>query len=226
MSETDYYKILGVSEGASIDQITAAYRALALRYHPDRNKSLDAEAMMKEINEAYNTLSDVQKRLSYRRNPKDWSILDDEFLFKHFLSMDDNSLAENIKGKSNSDIRKRRVVWGLIRPRIMERTSNESRVQRIVFELKKGQRLLCEIKVSGGNGDVQYSVFYYEARLHSYTPKNPEVIRHSKAVSYEIDKSGDYCFYFSNTFSWVTKKTIDFAYQLENKKVVTLVFTL
>jgi hypothetical protein len=227
MSEKkDYYKVLGVPKDASVDQITVAYRTLALRYHPDRNRSLDAEAMMKEINEAYDTLSDKQKRQSYRRNPKDWSVSDEEFLLKNFLRMDDDGLAAKLKGKSNSDIRKRRAIWGLIRPRFMERASDESRVQRIVFELKKGQRLLCEIKVSGGNGDVQFNVFHYEARLHSYTPNNLEVIRHSKAVGYVIDKSGDYCFYFSNNFSWVTSKSVEFAYQLENKKMVTLVFSL
>jgi curved DNA-binding protein CbpA len=227
MSETtDYYQILGVPEDASIDQITAAYRALALRYHPDRNKSFDAEEKMKQINEAYNTLSDEQKRVSYRRNPTDWSVSDDEFLFKSFLNMDDDALAKNLKGKSKADVRKRRAHWGLIRPRILPRPSNDAKVQRIGFELKKGQKLLCGIKVSGGSGDVEFSVFHYEERLRGYTPKNSEVIRNSKAIGYELRRAGDYCFYFSNAFSWVTKKTVEFAYQLENTTAVTLVFTL
>jgi hypothetical protein len=108
----------------------------------------------------------------------------------------------------------------------LPRANNELKVQRIVFELKKRQRLLCAIKVSGGSNDIQFSVFPYEKRLQFYTPANLEVIKSSKAVGYEIDRAGDYCFYFSNAFSWVTKKTVEFAYQLEDKRAITLVFTV
>ena len=52
MSERDYYEILGVSRNASKDEIKNAYRKLAFQYHPDRNKSPDAEAKFKEISEA------------------------------------------------------------------------------------------------------------------------------------------------------------------------------
>ncbi len=61
----DYYSILGVGKDASIDDIKKAYRELALKYHPDRNKSPDAEEKFKEINEAYAVLSDPEKRKQY-----------------------------------------------------------------------------------------------------------------------------------------------------------------
>ncbi|MEM0149941.1 MAG: molecular chaperone DnaJ [Candidatus Micrarchaeaceae archaeon] len=61
----DYYSILGVDKNASIDDIKKAYRDLALKYHPDRNKSPDAEEKFKEINEAYAVLSDPEKRQQY-----------------------------------------------------------------------------------------------------------------------------------------------------------------
>ncbi len=61
----DYYEILGVSRGASKDQIKDAYRKLALQYHPDRNKAPEAEERFKEISEAYAVLSDDQKRQQY-----------------------------------------------------------------------------------------------------------------------------------------------------------------
>ncbi len=61
----DYYKILGVSKTASIDEIKRAYRELAMKYHPDRNKSKDAEEIFKKVNEAYAVLSDPQKRQQY-----------------------------------------------------------------------------------------------------------------------------------------------------------------
>ena len=61
----DFYEILGVSRDATTEQITKAYRKLALKYHPDRNKEKDAEAKFKEIAEAYEVLSDgVWTRLS------------------------------------------------------------------------------------------------------------------------------------------------------------------
>ena len=61
----DYYEVLGLSKGASEDEIKRAYRKLAKQYHPDINKAPDAEAKFKEINEAYEVLSDSQKRSNY-----------------------------------------------------------------------------------------------------------------------------------------------------------------
>jgi len=61
----DYYDILGVPHNATLDEIKKAYRELALKYHPDRNKSKEAEEKFKEINEAYAVLSDPEKRKQY-----------------------------------------------------------------------------------------------------------------------------------------------------------------
>jgi uncharacterized membrane protein YsdA (DUF1294 family) len=61
----DYYEVLGVPRNASKEEIRAAYRRLVLKYHPDRNRSPDAEARLKEINEAYRVLMDDKKRRVY-----------------------------------------------------------------------------------------------------------------------------------------------------------------
>jgi molecular chaperone DnaJ len=65
LSSKDYYDVLGVPRGASKDQVKDAYRKLALQYHPDRNKSKEAEERFKEITEAYAVLSDDEKRRQY-----------------------------------------------------------------------------------------------------------------------------------------------------------------
>jgi curved DNA-binding protein len=66
MDYKDYYQILGISRSASADEIRAAYRKLALKYHPDRNPdNKQAEEKFKEMNEAYQVLSDPQKRARY-----------------------------------------------------------------------------------------------------------------------------------------------------------------
>ena len=66
MSENDYYKTLGISRDASPDEIKKAFRKLALKYHPDKNKgNKDSEIKFKKINEAYETLKDDQKRAAY-----------------------------------------------------------------------------------------------------------------------------------------------------------------
>ena len=67
MSKRDYYDVLGVQRNATKDEIKSEYRKLALKYHPDRNKSPDAENKFKEISEAYAILSDEEKRAQYDR---------------------------------------------------------------------------------------------------------------------------------------------------------------
>ena len=65
MAKRDYYEVLGLQKGASDDEIKKAYRSLAKKYHPDINKEPGAEEKFKEINEAYDTLSDPDKKARY-----------------------------------------------------------------------------------------------------------------------------------------------------------------
>ncbi|WP_123052997.1 molecular chaperone DnaJ [Clostridium sp. JN-1] len=66
MANKDYYEVLGLQKGASDDEIKKAFRKLALKYHPDRNQgNKEAEEKFKEINEAYQVLSDPDKKAQY-----------------------------------------------------------------------------------------------------------------------------------------------------------------
>ena len=68
MSKRDYYEILGVAKDASEADIKKAYRKLAIKYHPDKNPDdAEAESRFKEAAEAYEVLSDQQKRAKYDR---------------------------------------------------------------------------------------------------------------------------------------------------------------
>ena len=63
----DYYEILGLTRTASDEEVRKAFRKLALEYHPDRNRSPDATERFKEVNEAYQVLTDAEKRARYDR---------------------------------------------------------------------------------------------------------------------------------------------------------------
>jgi molecular chaperone DnaJ len=67
MDKRDYYEVLGVERNVDKETLKRAFRKLAQKYHPDVNKSVEAEATFKEINEAYQVLSDDQKRAAYDR---------------------------------------------------------------------------------------------------------------------------------------------------------------
>ncbi len=72
MKFKDYYEVLGVSRSASSDEIQKAYRKLARKYHPDLNKTKEAEDRFKEINEANEVLSDPEKRKKYDTLGANW----------------------------------------------------------------------------------------------------------------------------------------------------------
>jgi molecular chaperone DnaJ len=95
MQKRDYYEVLGISRTASQDEIKSAFRSLARQYHPDVNKSPDAEEKFKEINEAFMVLSDPEKRSIYDRygheglrssgGMPDWNTVDPFEIFEQFF---------------------------------------------------------------------------------------------------------------------------------------------
>ena len=95
MQKRDYYEVLGVSRTVSQEEIKVAFRKLARQYHPDVNKSPDAEEKFKEINEAFMVLSDTEKRSIYDRygheglrstgGMPDWNTVDPFEIFEQFF---------------------------------------------------------------------------------------------------------------------------------------------
>ncbi len=72
MKFKDYYEILGVTRGATQDEVKHAYRKLARKYHPDVSKDPDGEARFKELGEAYAVLKDPEKRAAYDQMGSQW----------------------------------------------------------------------------------------------------------------------------------------------------------
>ena len=94
MAEEDYYAVLGVGRSAAAEEIQSAYRKCAMRYHPDRNPGdQESEAQFKQCAEAYEVLSDPEKRRRYDQFGKaglrgagmhDWAHVDVHDIFSMF----------------------------------------------------------------------------------------------------------------------------------------------
>ncbi len=118
-NKRDYYEVLGVQRGATPDEVKKAFRKLAMKWHPDRNKAPEAQDKFKEINEAYMVLSDADKREKYDRfgfNGLDTNGMDFSSGFSSFSDIMDMFFGGGDifggRGKGRSSGRRRRRVRG------------------------------------------------------------------------------------------------------------------
>ncbi len=118
-SKADYYETLGVARTASGDEIKRAYRQAALKYHPDRNKAPEAEQRFKEASEAYEVLSDGEKRARYDRyghaglngvGMHDFSHMHAEDIFSVFSDLFGDAFGGGRRGRSDRGIDIQAVV--------------------------------------------------------------------------------------------------------------------
>ncbi len=87
MNSKDYYEILGISKNASLEEIKKSFRALAMKYHPDKNQELGSSEKFKEIYEAYEVLKNPETRRTYDRGGVD-GLNNQGFDFNNFESFD------------------------------------------------------------------------------------------------------------------------------------------
>lgn len=129
MKYKNYYEILNVTRKSSIQEIKLSYRKLAKKYHPDTNKSVEAETMFKDVNEAYATLTNEEKRKKYDRqvaklgfgfDPNDSSLSNVKYEFKSGVNVindlfttilgfkkEDNTITNNTDENSKDDKNKK-----------------------------------------------------------------------------------------------------------------------
>lgn len=155
-----------------------------------------------------------------------WSGSEDTFLWQNFLKLSDDQLEASLQIKSKAEIRKRREYLGLIRPRFIKRTKNQPRIQRIVFKLLRRQKIFFTVNITGSHDNVDFGVFNSQGSVSKLIPQNIERIPRTKSFSHDIIVSGNYCFYFSNSFSLISSKDIEFLYHLENGKENRLSFRI
>lgn len=122
----DYYKILGVSRNASLNEIKSAYRKLVMKYHPDISKTKETEEMFKIINEAYTVLSTPQLKEKYDIKIKEISEKNDNSIIKKVV----DTIAKNIN-IALKEINK--VFEEISSDKTLEKLSNEELLQRLYF---------------------------------------------------------------------------------------------
>ena len=105
MTISEAFKILGVNYDNSLEEIKSKYRKMAKQYHPDIYSNNDATSKMQEINEAYNVLSDDEKRKQYDEELREKRELAKEKIQENIEQMQNNFNASNTENMSESERR-------------------------------------------------------------------------------------------------------------------------
>jgi hypothetical protein len=102
-------------------------------------------------------------------NPNRWTVEEDDYLTRNILLKTDDEFVADLKVKSKSAILKRRKYLGLLRPKIIKRTRNHRREQRLVFKLNRGQKFFVKMEINGGNRDIEFYVT--DLKTHQISPQ-------------------------------------------------------
>lgn len=198
----DYYRILGVSRNATQDEIKSAFRKLALKYHPDRNPGdKEAEAKFKEINEAYEVLSNPEKRKIYDSYGEEG--LREGFAaggFEGFGDIGDifSDVFESFFGEFGGGSRRRKTRGEDLKYELEVSLEDAFKGTKVDFEYNrldvcdlcggKGAKDSSSIKrcpTCGGRGRVQYSQGFF-----SFTQTCPRCHGEGKIITEPCSKCG------------------------------------
>ncbi|WP_127942595.1 DnaJ C-terminal domain-containing protein [Mycoplasma sp. ATU-Cv-703] len=222
-SKPDYYQSLGVDRNASEHEIKRAFRKLAMRYHPDRNKEPDAEAKFKEINEAYEVLSDPQKRSRYDQYGHaafDQSAGFGGFEFEGFGSFDGMDINDIFSsffgggfGQSSRRPRRGANIQGQITIQFLDAIFGKKMVQKLdKWVNDRLERVETTIEIPAGISDGQAIIFKgYGQRGHNGGPSGDLylVVRIAKHKYYERDNYNIHLEIPVSAFDILQEKTLE-----------------
>ena len=144
-----------------------------------------------------------------------WSESDDSYLRQNFYLYSDEELESYFINKSKKEIRVRRELLGLIKPKVILGKG-------LIFKLKRGQKISGSITVRGANNDIDFGLYYYKSNLNNSYPISPlERIINSKEYTYQIEMDGNY-FFIINKLGIFSKKTVHFIYKIDEGTKIDL----
>ncbi len=175
----DYYKILGISKDASIEEIKKAYRNLVKIYHPDLSRTKETEEMLKTINEAYKTLSNPKLREQYDKQIKDILEKPEE----NILSKVVKSITKNINIVVGEI---QRFLEEISTDKILETLSNEELLQRLHFSDNEMVKIAA-LKVIKQRKKRSLIPYLIEIAQSSTTPNNlkEQIMKTLKELGYK-----------------------------------------
>lgn len=124
MVKKTYYEILEIDKKASQDAIKSAYRRLAMLYHPDKNKSPEAEEMFKRIAEAYSVLSDPDKRKQYDLDNEPGTVL---------RRKKQDQMWQIIREQRQREARANQMLWDLMEQERIKYKEREREAMNIMY---------------------------------------------------------------------------------------------
>lgn len=174
----DYYKILGISKDATLEEIKKSYRTLVKKYHPDISRTKETEEMLKIINEAYKTLSNPKLREQYDKQLKTVIEKPEESILSKVI----RGITKNINIVVG-EIQK--VLEEISTDKIVETLSNEELLQRLHFSDNEMMKLAA-LKVIKQRKKRSLIPYLVEIAQSSTTPQNlkEQIIRTLKELGY------------------------------------------